>query len=236
MSKLVEITLRRIQESIEVPVTPNPQYAAITPKTTRNEIRYHWQLEVTRGKTYDTITTEDIDTVKKEIQAIAAFAMGLKTEEEKQAEESNKLMKRQLQVLNATLTPEEKIAHKSIYPLYEDGATYSAKMANPYVVYPDYETGTLYKVIAKDPFVAQSAWVPDRAISLFTPVGVPDEIYPFGEGENGSIRNLSVNPYKLNDKITYNGYIWSSIIDNNVWSPKDYPQGWEREQKIEGGE
>lgn len=35
------------------------------------------------------------------------------------------------------------------------------------------------------------------------------------------------------DKITYNGQHYQSNIDNNVWSPDDYPAGW---RLVEEGE
>ena len=36
----------------------------------------------------------------------------------------------------------------------------------------------------------------------------------------------STNPYMKGDKVKYNGKIYESVIDNNVWSPEAYPQGW----------
>lgn len=35
------------------------------------------------------------------------------------------------------------------------------------------------------------------------------------------------NAYMNGDTIVYNGKIYESIIDNNVWSPDTYPNGWE---------
>lgn len=32
--------------------------------------------------------------------------------------------------------------------------------------------------------------------------------------------------YQNGDKVKFNGKVWESIIDNNVWSPADYPAGW----------
>lgn len=32
--------------------------------------------------------------------------------------------------------------------------------------------------------------------------------------------------YKIGDKVSYNDAVWESVIDNNVWSPDDYPAGW----------
>lgn len=34
--------------------------------------------------------------------------------------------------------------------------------------------------------------------------------------------------YKKGDKVTFNGDMWESTIDSNVWSPSDYPQGWKK--------
>ena len=33
--------------------------------------------------------------------------------------------------------------------------------------------------------------------------------------------------YMNGDMVVYNGKIYKSIIDNNVWSPDTYPNGWE---------
>lgn len=46
----------------------------------------------------------------------------------------------------------------------------------------------------------------------------------------------SASPYMAGDKVRYpdaDGPIYESLIDNNVWSPEAYPQGW---QLVEGGE
>ena len=34
--------------------------------------------------------------------------------------------------------------------------------------------------------------------------------------------------YHTGDRVTFEGEVWESVIDNNTWSPTDYPQGWER--------
>ena len=36
----------------------------------------------------------------------------------------------------------------------------------------------------------------------------------------------STNAYMTGDKVTYNGKTYMSTIDNNIWSPVDYPAGW----------
>lgn len=32
--------------------------------------------------------------------------------------------------------------------------------------------------------------------------------------------------YNIGDKVTFNGHLWESLIDANVWSPTVYPAGW----------
>ena len=36
----------------------------------------------------------------------------------------------------------------------------------------------------------------------------------------------SANAYMIGDKVVYEGVIYESVIDNNIWSPIAYPQGW----------
>ena len=36
----------------------------------------------------------------------------------------------------------------------------------------------------------------------------------------------STNPYKKGDRVRFNGKVYESLIDNNVWSPSAYPAGW----------
>ena len=36
----------------------------------------------------------------------------------------------------------------------------------------------------------------------------------------------STNPYMKGDKVIFNGKVYESLIDNNVYSPEAYPAGW----------
>ena len=38
---------------------------------------------------------------------------------------------------------------------------------------------------------------------------------------------LSTSPYMMGDCCTENGVVYRSTIDNNVWPPSEYPQGWQ---------
>ena len=34
------------------------------------------------------------------------------------------------------------------------------------------------------------------------------------------------------DKVRFEGKVYQSLIDNNVWSPAAYPQGWEEVNEV----
>lgn len=38
---------------------------------------------------------------------------------------------------------------------------------------------------------------------------------------------MSTSPYNKGDCCTEDGKVYRSTLDNNVWSPSAYPQGWE---------
>lgn len=38
---------------------------------------------------------------------------------------------------------------------------------------------------------------------------------------------LATSPYNIDEVCSVDGVIYKSTMDNNVWSPNDYPQGWE---------
>lgn len=82
--------------------------------------------------------------------------------------------------------------------------------------------GILYKVLQDH--TSQTDWTPDAAPSLFAEVLIPDpEVIPVWRQPD------STNPYMTGDKVHYpdeNGPVYESTIDNNVWSPADYPAGW----------
>lgn len=40
--------------------------------------------------------------------------------------------------------------------------------------------------------------------------------------------SLSTSPYMTGNCCSENGEVYRSLIDNNVWKPSEYPQGWEK--------
>ena len=80
--------------------------------------------------------------------------------------------------------------------------------------------GVLYKVLQDH--TSQEGWTPTAAHSLFAKV--------INETIDGSVPEFeqpdSTNPYMKGDKVIFNGKVYESLIDNNVYSPSDYPTGW----------
>ena len=115
-----------------------------------------------------------------------------------------------------TMTDEEAITSQVLFPNWQSGKSYAL---NDRVRYG----GKLYKVLQAH--TSQDDWTPDAAVSLFACL-LTDE-------EGGTIPEWaqpdSTNGYSAGDQVIYNGIIYTSLIDNNVWSPVDYPAGWNKE-------
>ena len=100
----------------------------------------------------------------------------------------------------------------ALYPHWNEDAHYDV---NYRVQYND----VVYKCLQSHD--AQTQWTPTDAPSLWAKVLVPSpDVIPDWEQPD------STNAYMTGDKVRYNGHIYESIIDNNTWSPEQYPQGW----------
>lgn len=107
--------------------------------------------------------------------------------------------------LRGLATDEMSLQVPNIYPAWRAEANYSV---GDRVLYND----VLYKVITAH--TSQETWTPTDAPSLFAKVLIPDDnIIPEWEQPD------STNPYMTGDKVMYNGKIYVSTVDNNVWSP-----------------
>lgn len=79
--------------------------------------------------------------------------------------------------------------------------------------------GVLYRCLTAHR--AQEGWTPANAPSLWAEVLVEEgQILPWQQPD-------STNPYGKGDKVTHNGSVWVSDVDNNVWEPGIY--GWSKE-------
>lgn len=110
--------------------------------------------------------------------------------------------------------------------LSEDELTLILNIYNPWTSGTSYITDNifrynnqLYKV--NQAHTSQDDWLPDIVPALYTavaPAGViPDWVQPTG----------AQDAYNIGDQVSFNGNIYESLIDANVWSPTAYPAGWE---------
>ena len=113
----------------------------------------------------------------------------------------------------AMLTDEQAASVPALYSAWETGTAYNAGDRRTYV-------GVLYKCLQAH--TSQNDWAPDVAVSLWATVLIPDpDVIP------DWVQPDSTNAYMKDDKVRYNGVVYRSLIDNNVWSPDAYPAGWE---------
>ena len=109
--------------------------------------------------------------------------------------------------------------------LTEEETKAIAGLFQPWIAWESVNIGTLrlyedelYKCVQAH--TTQSDWTPDITPALWViksaPGVIPEWVQPAGAHD----------AYNIGDKVTYNGHIWESSIDANVWSPSAYPAGW----------
>ena len=101
-----------------------------------------------------------------------------------------------------------------LFPAWKDATAYAL---NDRIRYGD----KLYKCVQAH--TSQSDWTPDKTPALWTEVSIDE--WPEWRQPTGA-----QDAYNKGDKVTYNGKHYISTIDGNVWSPSDYPQGWEEQE------
>ena len=120
----------------------------------------------------------------------------------------------------ATLTDEQALEIASVYPRWEVGKAYSV---GDIISYGENGVGDpqLYKVVQAH--TSQEDWTPDAAASLYDAFGLDEGGYPVWSQPTGAH-----DAYNTGDIVNYNGTLYKSLIDGNVWAPDAYPQGWEK--------
>ena len=176
-------------------------------------------------ETQDAVFVDYIDTGMY-IRAMYEIVEIEPTEEEQIIEQTNKAM----ELLNINfngllpnLSDEQALQVPLMFPKWQEGKEY---VVGDRVLY----LGVLYKVLQAH--TSQQGWEPNIAPSLFAKnLIVKDE-----NGEQVDIPEWvqpdSTNPYMIGDKVKFGGKVYQSLIDNNVWSPTDYPQGWEEVNEV----
>lgn len=81
----------------------------------------------------------------------------------------------------------------------------------------------VYKLWQQHDATNQPDWNPEDAVSLWDIVHTKDPSYAKPFVTPSGTRGM----YMKDDCCKYDGKIYRSKVDNNVYSPQDYPQNWE---------
>lgn len=124
--------------------------------------------------------------------------------------EAAKPVREAMDMAGALLTDEQAAEVPLLYRAWEAGTAYAIGDRRTY-------NGILYTCLQAH--TALETWNPADSPSLWAKVLTSDsgEILPWEQPE-------STNPYMAGNKVTHNGKIWISDVDNNVWEPGVY--GW----------
>lgn len=116
--------------------------------------------------------------------------------------------------------------------LEDDKAMEVAYMYDPWEIGKHYSIGDfvtfgvngvgdpqLYRVVQAH--TSQADWNPKITHSLYVAIGLDDYGYPVWSQPTGAH-----DAYDESDIVDYNGTLYQSLIDGNVYSPEAYPAGW----------
>nr|DAG58978.1 MAG TPA: hypothetical protein [Caudoviricetes sp.] len=130
-------------------------------------------------------------------------------------------LRRALQLFAATLYDKEETAVElaSLYPVWEADKQYKA---NDIISYGTNSVGDPQLYLVLQAHKSQSDWLPDATASLYKKMGISESGYPIWTQPL-----CAVDAYNIGDIVSYNGKLYKSIINANVWAPDAYPAGWE---------
>lgn len=127
-------------------------------------------------------------------------------------------LRKALQIFAATLTDEQALEIATVYPAWQSGWAYSV---GEVISYGTNSSGDpqLYKVVQAH--TSQANWTPDATPALYDAFGLDESGYPLWAQPSGAH-----DAYNQGDVVNYNGTLYQSTINGNVWSPDVYPAGW----------
>ena len=167
------------------------------------------------GDTENSSTQKPLDARVGEIERPTNIMLGT----ESNMEQASEQIRKALQIFAQTLTDEQAMEISTIYPAYEVGKEYKADEMFTYGI-NEIGDPQLYRVVQAH--TSQEDWKPDITPSLYTAIGLNPQGYPKWSRPTGTH-----DAYNTGDIVDYNGTLYKSLIDGNVWSPDEYPAGWE---------
>ena len=126
-----------------------------------------------------------------------------------------KQLRNLIEQLAVTLDDETALTGVELFPTWVVGKAYAVSERVQH-------GGTLYKCVQAH--TSQADWTPGATPALWVVVSIdeyPEWVQPLG----------ATDAYKKGDIVSYNGKLYRSTIDGNVWSPEAYPAGWETYEK-----
>lgn len=140
----------------------------------------------------------------------------LKEQERQKQISKGEQLKQELseKIILKTASDEDAYVMRYLYDEWSgDGVEYKA---DDRLMYND----IFYKVLQDH--TSQSDWTPDTATSLYVEIADPSNEYPEFKQPTGAH-----DAYAKGDKVTFEGSHYISLMDANVYSPTDYPAGWQ---------
>ena len=122
-----------------------------------------------------------------------------------------KQLRQLIEQLAVMLEDETALTGVELFPMWAIGRAYAVDDRVQY-------GGILYKCVQAH--TTQADWTPDITPALWVAVSIeeyPEWVQPTGAHD----------AYNKGDIVSYNGTLYISLIDANVWSPEGYPAGWE---------
>ena len=104
-------------------------------------------------------------------------------------------------------------AHTDMFEEWKPDTSYKVGQIRKY-------NDVLYKVVQDH--TSQADWLPSATPSLYEPIGLNESGYPIWSKPSGAH-----DAYNKGDIVDYNERLYKSLIDGNVYSPDEYPSGWE---------
>lgn len=127
-------------------------------------------------------------------------------------------LRRALQIVIASLPDDKALEIASVFPVWEVNHAYAVGDVVSYGANPVGDP-QLYKVVQAH--TSQADWTPNATPALYDAFGLDDSGHAVWAQPSGAH-----DAYNTGDVVNYNGTLYESVIDGNVWSPDGYPAGW----------